>query len=144
MFLPKGLSVLNCHACVLRGTKGAYVKNEQWIRVIARETETKRESKWFCKHRWLSLASVLVLHKCFEDVLFFPRPPNFSFTATVLLFLTVFVCLRLMSRLSANHNIVEGKRWFSQQFDLVRQQPYKMQVETTTKDNKAGVNSCVY
>ena len=29
MFHPKGLSVLNCDACILCGTKGAYVKNEQ-------------------------------------------------------------------------------------------------------------------
>lgn len=91
MFRPKGPGVLNCHACILCGTKGAYVKNEQWIRVSARATETKRESKSFGKHRWLSLASVLVLHKCFEDVLFFPRPPDFSFSATVLLFCTVFI-----------------------------------------------------
>lgn len=76
MFHPKGPSVLNCHACILCGTKGAYVKNEQWIRVSTRETETERESKWFCKHRWLSLASLLVLHKCFEDILFFPISPR--------------------------------------------------------------------
>lgn len=100
MFHPKGPSVLNCHACILCGTKGAYVKNEQWIRVSTRETETERESKWFCKHRWLSLASLLVLHKCFEDILFFPRSPNFSSAATVLLFRTMFVCLRLMPQLN--------------------------------------------
>lgn len=98
MFHPKGPSVLNCHACILCGTKGAYVKNEQWIRLSARETDTERESKWLCKHRWLSLASLLVLHKCFEDVLFFPRPPNFSFTATVLQFSNV--CLSVLDVLS--------------------------------------------
>lgn len=104
MFHPKGPSVLNCHACILCGTKGAYVKNEQWIRVSTRETETERESKWFCKHRWLSLASLLVLHKCFEDILFFPRSPNFSSAATLLLFRTMFACLRLMPQLNTQQN----------------------------------------
>lgn len=45
MFLPKGLRVLNCHPCILCGTKGAYVRTEQWIKVSARETETKREKQ---------------------------------------------------------------------------------------------------
>lgn len=93
MFTPKGLHVLNCHACISCRTKGAYAKTEEWITVSATQTQTKRESKWLHKHRWLPLALVSVLHKWFENVFFFPRRPNFSLWATLSLFSTVFVCL---------------------------------------------------
>lgn len=130
MFTPKGPHALNCHACISCCTKGAYAKTEEWIRLSATQTQTKRESKWLRKHRWLPLALVSVLHKWFENVFFFPRRPNFSLCCH---FVTVLhsVCLSmLMSCLCVNHNTTASTNMVSYSHSTTFI-CCKMEVETT-------------